>query len=352
MQLSNNQQAFLALMRAGLWEKGTQLSNFVDLDYNEILRLSGQQSVVGLVAAGIEHVVDVKLPQGVSLQFVGQAIQLEQRNSAMNSFISFLVEKMRHEDIYTLIVKGQGVAQCYERPLWRSSGDIDFLLSDTNYAKAKEYLLPISSCNRHEACYSKHLGMTIESWNVEIHGTLRTGLSTSVDKAIDDVQRDVFYGGNVRSWNNGGVQVFLPSPDNDVFFVFTHFIKHFYKEGMNLRQVCDWCRLLWTFRDKINRELLKKRLEKSGLMNEWKGFASLAVDSLGMPQDSMPFYDSSYKNKGSKLNEHILRGSKGSVICDTWSIAKIFPWHTLKFLPAIFFNVNGLKIKERLLGHD
>ena len=31
-----------------------------------------------------------------------------------------------------------------------------------------------------------------------------------------------------------------------------------------------------------------------------------------------------------------------------WPLGNIFPWHTVKFLPSIFFNVNGLKIKERL----
>ena len=92
--------------------------------------------------------------------------------------------------------------------------------------------------------------------------------------------------------------LFLPSPDNDVFFLFTHFIKHFYKEGMNLRQICDWCRLLWTFKDSLNRGLLEKRIRKVGLMSEWKAFAALAVDSFGMPAETMPMYDSRFMVHG------------------------------------------------------
>ena len=30
--------------------------------------------------------------------------------------------KMKDEGIFTLIVKGQGIAQCYEKPLWRAFG--------------------------------------------------------------------------------------------------------------------------------------------------------------------------------------------------------------------------------------
>ena len=63
MQLTTNQQAFLALVRAGLWEKEARLSQYGDIDFNEILRLAEEQSVVGLVAAGIEHVVDLKIPK-------------------------------------------------------------------------------------------------------------------------------------------------------------------------------------------------------------------------------------------------------------------------------------------------
>lgn len=288
---TNNLKAFLALVRAGLWGKDVELLECGATDFDKIKFLAEEQNVVGLVTAGLEHVKDVKVPQGVLLQFIGQALQLEQQNHSMNSFISVLVDKMRKVNIYTLLVKGQGIAQCYEKPLWRASGDVDLLLSDSNYEKAKGFLLPLASDHKPDERYSKHLGMNIDKWYVEIHGTLRTGLSSRIDKEVDAVQRDVFYGGNVRSWNNHGVQVFLPAPNEDVSFVFTHFIKHFYKEGMNLRQICDWCRLLWTFRDKIEIALLEKRLKKAGLIGEWKAFAALAVEFLGMPVDAMLCYN-------------------------------------------------------------
>ena len=190
--------------------------------------------------------------------------------------------------------------------------------------------------------------MNIDQWYVEIHGTLRTGLSGRIDKVVDDVQKDVFYGGNVRSWMNGKTTVFLPSSNNDVFFVFTHFIKHFYKEGMNLRQICDWCRLLWTYKDSLNHELLEKRISKAGLMAEWKAFAALAVEYLGMPEVAMPLYDIKGKKKAEQILNHILKGNPYSKIRDTWAIAEIFTCNTLKFMPAIFFNICGLKIIERI----
>ena len=348
MLLDKNTLAFLEIVRAGLWEKDARLEQYGKIDFEEIYQLAGEQSVVGLVTAGFEHIQDGKAPQEIVLQCIGESLQLEQTNKAMNIFIAELIERMRKADIYTLLVKGQAIAQCYMKPMWRASGDVDLLLSESNYKKAKEFLLPLSTYNKPDEKYSKHLGMNIEQWYVEIHGTLRTGLSGKIDKEVDAVQKDVFFGGQVRLWNNGKTQIFLPSPDNDVFFVFTHFIKHFYKEGMNLRQICDWCRLLWSFKDSLDHGLLEKRIRKVGLMSEWKAFAALAVDYLGLPEEAIPLYDSKSKVQGTRVLKHILKGEPYSKVRDTWAIAKIFPWHTCKFLPAIFLNVNGLKIKERL----
>lgn len=341
MMKDHNIQSFFALLQAGLWGR-------VDANLN-VLETSG-------TSERARADLDLNIPQVLLLQWIGEVQMIEQRNKAMNQFIAELVEKMRAADIYAILVKGQGVAQCYEKPLWRPSGDVDLLLSEVNYKKAKELLLPLSSSNKNEERYSQHLGMCIGQWYIEIHGTLRTGLSGRVDKVVDEVQKDVFYNGNVRSWLNSQTTVFLPSPDNDVFFVFTHFTKHFYKEGMNLRQICDWCRLLWTFKDSLNRELLESRIRKVGLMSEWKAFAAFAVKYIGIPEAAMPLFNENDKQnhnlqkKAEQILSHILKGEPYSVVRDTWAIAKIFPWHTFKFAPAIFFNVNGLKIKERIFG--
>lgn len=305
MRLDNNQQAFLALVRFGLWESDAQLSKYGKIDYMEVYRLAEEQSVVGIVAAGLEHVTDVKVPQGELLHFVGSTLQLERRNKAMNTFIAKLIEKLRRSDIYALLLKGQGIAQCYERPLWRSSGDVDLLLSDENYTKAERLLSPLASQIDEEISYAKHKALTIhetygtidqgrmDGWIVELHGLLRSGLWRKVDRVLDRVQYDILCGGNVRSWLNGNTQVFMPRADEDVVFVFSHILGHFFKEGIGLRQICDWCRLLWIYRDNIDESLLKRRLCSMGAMTEWKTFAYLAVNTLGAPKHAIPFYEKS-----------------------------------------------------------
>lgn len=306
MQLSNNQKAFLELIRAGLWEKEVSLSSCGEIDFDEIYRLAQEQAVVGLLAAGMEHVTDVRVPQILALTIVGDVLQLEQRNRAMNEFVARLIGDLRKADVYALLVKGQGIAQCYERPLWRACGDVDLLLSKENYEKAKAFLPTMAIKVEDEEKKKLHLGMTIDGWIVELHGTLFTEFSRKLNKVIAEVQTSIFNGGEVRSWDNGDTTVFMPSPNSDLLLVFSHILEHFFIEGVGLRQVCDWCRLLWTYRESLDLGLLEERLREAGIMREWKAFASLAVDTLGMPVEAMPFYDSRFKVKGSRILKLVL----------------------------------------------
>ena len=309
MKLSNNQQAFLELVKAGLWEKDACLLPYGDIDFQEIYKIAQEQAVVGLVAAGLDRVLDVKIPKDDVLTFIGSALQIEQQNKAMDTFLANLIDELRKKDIYTLLVKGQGIAQCYERPLWRACGDIDFLLSPSNYDKAKSFLIPLASSVEEEVSRALHLGLTIDPWVVELHGTLRSCVLKRMDTIIDEVQADVFYRGNVRSWNNNHTQVFLPSFNNDVFFIFTHILKHFFHGGIGLRQICDWCRCLWVCKDTLDISLLEERISRAGITTEWKAFAAYAVEYLGMPIEAMPLYslDKKWTRKARSINNYVLR---------------------------------------------
>lgn len=365
--MDKNQKVFFELLRAGLWENCSefQVSSlwFQDsIDWEKVYQLAEEQSVIGVVLAGIEHSA-VKPPQELLLQWIGEAQLLEQQNKSMNQFIAELVERLRKADIYTLLVKGQGIARCYERPLWRSCGDVDFFLSDDNLKNAKDFLIPLAESVDPENKYERHLGMTIDSWVVELHGSLRCGLSRKIDKVLDRIRDDTFFGGNVRSWANGKTQLFLLGVNNDAIYVFTHFLNHFYKGGVGIRQICDWSRLLWTYQKEIKTEAIEKWLRQMGLVNEWKAFGAFAVDYLGMPAEAMPLYsaDAKWKKKADKICEFVIEVgnfghnrdtsyyskypfmirkaiSMGNRCTDLYRHAKIFPKDSFRFFPYMILN--------------
>jgi hypothetical protein len=368
----NTTDVFFALLRVGLWE-GENLNHDLDIDgttdWGEVYRLAKQQSVVGLIAAGVEiqSRKTKRIPHEMALKMARGMLKLEQRNIAMNRLIADLVNKMRVADIETLLVKGQGIAQCYERPLWRASGDVDFYLSDANFEKAKAFFRPLVESFDPDDDYARHINMHYKKWVLEIHANQYCSLSGRVNRVMDEIHQDLFNKGNVRSWDNDGTTVLLPAPDDDVLIVFVHFMNHFYKGGLGVRQICDWCRLLWTYRDSLNRGLLESRLSKAGLISVWKGFAAFAVEYLGMPAEAMPLLDirdkkedirwkkkadricsfimevgdfghnrdTSYYKKYPRLVRKVV--SFGRRCGDMWRHAKIFPMDSLKFFPYMLF---------------
>jgi len=358
----NDYFAFLQFLRKGLWDTNMDCVLNSPLKISAVYRIAQQQSVVGLLAAGLERTTERKVPQSITLAIAGEVLQYEHRNKSMNVFIGLLFDKLQAEGIFTVLVKGQGIAQCYERPLWRCSGDIDLFLSEDNYLRAKELLLPLASSVEEEFVREKHLGMTVNGWVVELHGHLYSGLSSKVEKELDALQQDTFNEGQVRSWMNGKTQVFMLKAENDAFYVFTHILQHFYKGGIGLRQICDWCRLLYTYKDSLDYDLLEKRIKRAGLMTAWKAFAALAVEYLGMPVEAMPFYSDSFlwKKKAKLIMDFVMMSgnfghnrdssymkypylirkcfSMSQRIGDLIRHSRIFPLDSLRFLPRIMWN--------------
>lgn len=362
--LNNSQKAFFELLRAGLWEQ-TYANLNLDLndkvDWDEVYRLATEQSVMGLVLAGIEKTNTNRtdntnrLPQELLLQWIGEVQIIEEQNKAMNEFVAKLIEKLRKENVYAILVKGQGIAQCYERPLWRTSGDVDLLLSNSNYEKAKKVLLPLAIDVETEYKTLKHLGITLKNgFVVELHGMLHSRLSNRIDRGVDEAQKDVFCGGHVRSWMNGRTSVFLPSPDNDVVFIFTHILKHFYIEGIGLRQICDWCRLLWTYRTSLNQELLESRIRKAGLMTEWKAFGTFAVDYLEMPVEAMSLFNEN-DNHNQKLHKKAERIMEFVLETGNFGHNRERKWHgnfLVRKIQAAWFKMGDFARHARLFPID
>ena len=115
-----------------------------------------------------------------------------------------MVSKLGEDNVKAVLVKGQGVAQTYSRPLWRASGDVDLFLSDSNYEGAKKVLCPVADSVDPEDLDRKHLAIQISGFEVELHGTLKVCISKRWDDCLARVQSDVFENGGTRIWNNDG----------------------------------------------------------------------------------------------------------------------------------------------------
>ena len=373
--MSRNIAAFLTLVRAGLWADvndnlSTNLNVFAGVDWGEVYRLAQEQSVVGLVAEGIERfkiqVPGFKIPQALALTIAGEVLQLEQRNRAMNQYIVVMLTRFGEAGIDAVLIKGQGVAQCYAKPLWRSAGDVDLLLNEENYKRGKTFLAELSETAPEEYNINKEYITTVEGFCLELHGSLRCNLSSAFNRGVDLVQKEICDQNSVRYWETDGNKIPLPEENHDVLVIFTHFIKHFYKGGLGIRQICDWCRLMWTYRESLDYNFLESRLCQMKLMTEWKAFAAYVVDYLGMPAKAVPFYsaDGKWSRKADRIGDFMMEvGNFGHNVDGSYYSkypflirkaismmrrigvmsrhARVFPVQTIRYLPHVLFT--GLK---------
>ena len=59
---NKTEEVFFELVRAGLWEQNIKLAPYGEIDYAGVFRMAESQLIVGLVAAGLEHIEDMKAP--------------------------------------------------------------------------------------------------------------------------------------------------------------------------------------------------------------------------------------------------------------------------------------------------
>ena len=67
---NNTKIVFFELLKAGLWEQSVRLAHFPAIDFDALYTMADGQSVVGLIAAGFEHLEDMKVTKQQVLPFM------------------------------------------------------------------------------------------------------------------------------------------------------------------------------------------------------------------------------------------------------------------------------------------
>ena len=71
-------------------------------------------------------------------------------------------------------------------------------------------------------------------------------------------------------------------------YLYVHLFFHLIREGVSLRQFCDWAVNLHVYRERIDRQMLTDFIQRLSMLNGYKAFGSILVDELGLPEDEFP----------------------------------------------------------------
>ena len=246
-----NEEILLSLLRSALWGEEF-LDKLSQEEFTQVLRLAKEQTVVGLV---FDILKDTKIEGAQNKALIFDTLGLTERIKHHNLLIDreLISFAQRCKDVGQdyLVVKGQTLGCLYRNPVLRSAGDIDFLVPNitTNISD----MFP--GCKKHQRIWEDLID---EEWKRENYVTI------------------------------GGIKVRTLSATVNAVYLFLHLYFHFIREGVSLRQFCDWAIMLHHYRNEIDRNRLAETLRQLDMINGFKAFGCILVDELGLREEEFP----------------------------------------------------------------
>ncbi|HNY06043.1 MAG TPA: nucleotidyltransferase family protein, partial [Candidatus Egerieousia sp.] len=111
--------------------------------------MAKEQCVTALITDAMNELAanNVSIDKAILYKANFDAVRIARRNAQLNATLAEITELLNVNNIPSVILKGQGVAQNYRKPEQRMSGDIDLYVGEKNYDKAVNVL---------QEKYSKH----------------------------------------------------------------------------------------------------------------------------------------------------------------------------------------------------
>lgn len=345
--MNREQAQFLELLRAGLWGSTLNSDNFRSENtfWPTIYQIACEQAVPILVSDGIETLPkEFWPPKDVIYKFAIMRIKTSRMHKLLNSTLGQIVKVLESKGVYSVILKGQGVAQNYLNPESRACGDIDLYTGLGGYKKAYEIIETMQSKKAHNEAKecTHHMHTSLNGVEVEIHRQASIVHGKRLDAKFQEWTRqsiDSMFGtGLLASWDNSGIRVSLPPPTFNAFFILHHAVRHMTIEGVGFRQLCDWTMVLHKYHSQIDSELLKKKLKEQHMELIWSEFGRLAVNYLGLPKEELPLApdDIAPTDRTMKLLNHIfISGNFGRYDTNGMDRSKtsylVFKWRSMSY---------------------
>lgn len=220
-------RAFLALLRAGLWDHAPE--GFPSLSAQEwtlVRRLAKEQTVSGVVFKGLSGLPEGKLPPDILLmQWLSETEATVQRNRRMVLAQQSLLDFFAIGGLDPVVQKGLSAAAFYPSPELRESGDID-LFFPTGWAAALDTLRLRGVVYEYESD-----GSVLYLWE---------GVPVEHHPKFLDISSPF----KRRTARNLEARFGTGSPVMTLLLLSSHILKHCLGRGVGLRQFCDFA-LAW-----------------------------------------------------------------------------------------------------------
>jgi len=303
--MRRSEEILFNLLRCELWdEKFDQETTSQEIE--EVLNVAKAQTVFGLVFNALVT-NQVKLDKKALFKAIAIQNKIRQQNELINQEMVDFFKQMDAHQIDYLVMKGQTLAVLYPHPEMRMSGDVDFLIKD-DYEKVRKsfdslFAISLPTLN----AYEKEAAFERNGVLYELHTYLITFGSSQNSKYWDQLIADCWAQRYYVDILDSKIRILPPTLYS--VYVFLHLFFHFIREGVGLRQFCDWAAFLNHYAQEIDTNLLQEILVKLDMLPAYRAFGSIAVSLLGLPAERFPFELTEKDGKWvHKIMQDVLKG--------------------------------------------
>lgn len=209
-------------------------------DWPAVIKLAARQNVMGMVYLAVCRLPQEYRPSlAVMMKLEDFRQKIEQNNLRLNQLCGTLDARLTEGGYRAVVIKGQGVAALYEKPLLRSWGDIDMWMDGGKDEVVK--------------CVRSHFSRVTEPGDYHIAATLTDGTELEMHylptvmtnpllnrrwKQWLEEQRPQQWD-NLRELPQNAGSIHVPTAGFDVVFLMLHFFRHWSFEGCGLKQLLD-----------------------------------------------------------------------------------------------------------------
>ena len=260
--MNNEQAVLLSLIRNFVTEENTEIKEKFN---TEELFLEAKRQSVFLLAAEVGLKYKDLFEKQETVEYKKLAFKYLTRNNEVENYQKNLVKVLEQKDIKYCIIKGTVSASYYNKPQYRSLGDVDFYI-DPNDTKRVADILEAEGYEKTLADHENHIVFKKGRANLELHHSLPGVPKGEKGKKISDFLNNLLY--NVESKKVLNTNYSAPSDLHHGLIVLLHTAHHLLNEGLGLRHLLDWGFYAERVKeDSEFNEILLPFLEEIGLLN-------------------------------------------------------------------------------------
>lgn len=258
-------------------------------NWRHVKALASRQGVSSIISDALPYLPEEYRPSSDFLiDWMSSIIGQERRYAIQESTIAELSSFYQSHGVRMLLLKGWGLSLNYPYPNHRPCGDVDIWLygdqqKADNIIEKEKGIHPIKS-SHHTIFYFKDV-------EVENHITF---IETDCHKDDGSERVILEYAAEdpIKVESANGVELLLPSPNLNAYFLLKHTALHFATEGVILRHLLDWAFFVRKYHSKIDWNALYENAKDRNMHVFLNCINAICINRLGFDSSMFPVYES------------------------------------------------------------